>query len=328
MNSTINSNTTAQPHPAITVKGLDKSFGFFRRKQVLNNLDFSVPQHSIVGFLGPNGAGKTTTLRILLGLIPLKKGDVSILGNSLPAGHAVALEQIGAVVENPNFIETMTARENLYWFGSLYKPVTKERILEAIGLVGLKDAADQRFGTFSSGMKQRLGVAFGILHKPRLLILDEPTSGMDPAGRVQMRTILQRIHAEENTSIFLSSHLLDEVQRLCDYVVIIDNGVTIREGYVKDLLSECQEHWELRLKDEQQREQAQQTLSKLAEKGVQFEKSPRGFMLTLGEGDSSLVNKELINAGVDVVALIPHEASLEDTFIKLTSREDEEGEAQ
>lgn len=281
--------------------------------------------HSIVGFLGPNGAGKTTTLRILLGLIPLKKGQVSILGNDIPAGHAKALEQIGAVVENPNFIETMTARENLYWFGSLYKHVTRERILEAISLVGLKDAADQRFGTFSSGMKQRLGVAFGILHKPRLLILDEPTSGMDPAGRVQMRNILQRIHDEENTSIFLSSHLLDEVQRLCDYVVIIDKGVNIREGYVKDILSECQERWEIRLRDEQQHEQAQKILAGLAEKGVLFEKSPRGFILSLGEGDSSFVNKELVKAGVEIVALIPLEASLEDTFIKLTSHE-EEGE--
>lgn len=294
---------------------------------MLNNLDFSVPQHSIVGFLGPNGAGKTTTLRVLLGLIPLKKGQISILGNSLPAGHVKAIEQIGAVVENPNFIETMTARENLYWFGSLSKPVSKERILEAIGLVGLKDAADQRFGTFSSGMKQRLGVAFGILHKPRLLILDEPTSGMDPAGRVQMRNILQRIHDEENTSIFLSSHLLDEVQRLCDYVVIIDKGINIRQGYVKDLLSECQERWEIRLKDEQQLEKAQKILSDLADKGVLFEKSPRGFVLSLGEGDSAFVNQELVKAGVEVAALIPLEASLEDTFIKLTSHE-EEGETQ
>lgn len=301
---------------AITVSDLRKSFG---RKQVLKGINFSVPMNSIVGFLGPNGAGKTTTLRILLGLIPQIDGKIELLGHKMPENRVKALEEIGAVVENPAFIETMTAYENLYWFGSLYKPLDSMRILEVIEMVGLKEAAYQRFGTFSTGMKQRLGVAFGILHKPRLLILDEPTSGMDPAGRVHMREILQHIHSEENTSIFLSSHLLDEVQRLCNYVVIIDNGKTVSEGFVSNLLSEHHEKWELRIPAEE-RDKAQQIIEQMPEQSLAVSRSPRGLLLTINPGESARVNQALIHGGVRVEALIPQEASLEDTFIKLTGK--------
>ncbi len=304
-------------NPAIKVANLNKNFG---RKAVLQNLNFNVPMNSISGFLGPNGAGKTTTLRILMGLIPLRSGEISLLGENLPGGRTQAIEQIGAVVENPTFIETMTAFDNLHWFGSLYKPVSRERILEAIGLVGLKDAADQRFGTFSSGMKQRLGVAFGILHKPRMLILDEPTSGMDPAGRVQMREILQRIHSEEKTTIFLSSHLLDEVQRLCDYVVIIDRGKTVKEGYVGEILSGHQENWEVRMPDECF-SAAAEIFKTFATEGLQWSEGPRGFTLTMGANMSEKINQALVKGNVRVSALIPKEASLEETFIKLTSED-------
>ena len=256
---------------AIKVQNLTKSFG---KKAVLKGLNFKTPLNSITGFLGPNGAGKTTTLRMLLGLLPMQEGMVQLLGEDIPSGRVKALEQIGAVVENPNFIESMTAVENLYWFGSLYKPVTNERILETIEMVGLKDAANNRFGTFSSGMKQRLGVAFGILHKPRLLMLDEPTSGMDPMGRVHMREILQRIHAEEGTTIFLSSHLLDEVQRLCNYVVIIDNGITRKEGYVNELLSTRQESYEIRFPDEQT-DKVKEVISGLKDEVIKFQMRPK-----------------------------------------------------
>lgn len=308
-------------NPAIKVANLNKSFG---RKAVLNELSFNVPMNSISGFLGPNGAGKTTTLRILMGLIPLLKGEIAMLGETLPGGRTKAIEQIGAVVENPTFIETLTAFDNLHWFGSLYKPVSRERILEAIGLVGLKDAAYQRFGTFSSGMKQRLGVAFGILHKPRLLILDEPTSGMDPAGRVQMREILQRIHSEEKTTIFLSSHLLDEVQRLCDYVVIIDRGKTVKEGFVGEILAGHQETWEVRMPDECFAA-AIEILKTFTNEGLQWSEGPRGLILTMPPNMSEKVNLALVNGKIRVTALIPKEASLEETFIKLTSEENNGG---
>lgn len=306
---------------AIKVNQLSKSFG---SKAVLKELDFDVPMDSIAGFLGPNGAGKTTTLRILMGLIPSYRGQIEMLGHSLPGSRVQALEHIGAVVENPAFIETMSAYNNLYWFGSLYKPVSDSRIFEVIDMVGLKDAAQQNFGTFSTGMKQRLGVAFGILHKPKLLILDEPTSGMDPAGRVHMRDILMRIHAEERTSIFLSSHLLDEIQRLCNYVVIIDNGKTVSQGFVADLLSSHQEKWEIRLPDAEH-EKCRQVLASIADAQIVVAKTPRGLLLSMNAGQSSLVNQELVKAGIAISALIPQEASLEETFIKLTAKGSEGG---
>lgn len=306
---------------AISVKQLKKKFG---RKEVLKSLDFTVPIDSIAGFLGPNGAGKTTTLRILMGLIPSYSGSIAMLGNDLPHGRVQALERVGAVVENPTFIETMTARQNLFWFGSLYKPVTPERIDEVIDMVGLKEAADQTFGTFSTGMKQRLGVAFGILNRPRLLILDEPTSGMDPAGRVHMREILKRIHAEEKTTIFLSSHLLDEIQRLCNYVVIIDRGATVREGFVKELLSAQREIWELRI-PEKDIASCRNILAAMTEHNIAVADAPRGLQITVDSGRSSIINRELVAKGIEVSALIPLEASLEETFIRLTGGSSEGG---
>ncbi|HNX74220.1 MAG TPA: ABC transporter ATP-binding protein [Candidatus Rifleibacterium sp.] len=307
--------------PAIKVDNLVKFFG---RKQILKGLGFNVPLNTIAGFLGPNGAGKTTTLRVLLGLIPNAQGQVSLLGHQIPACRTAALEEIGAVVENPAFIESLNAYENLYWFGSLYKPLTRERILEVIEMVGLKDATWQRFGTFSTGMKQRLGVAFGILHRPRLLILDEPTSGMDPAGRVHMREILTRIHQQDSTSIFLSSHLLDEIQRLCNYVVIINDGKTVKEGYVSELLSDHHEKWEIRVSDEDA-VKAREVITALPGSPASIAQGPRGLILTMAVGQSAFVNAELVKAGVRVNAIIPLEASLEETFIKLTGNGDSSG---
>lgn len=302
---------------AIKVTNLHKSFG---KKIVLDGLGFTAPQNAITGFLGPNGAGKTTTMRILLGLIPFSKGEISILGYPIPKQRVKALEYTGAVVENPTFMENMTAEENLYWFGSLYKPVTKERISEVIDLVGLKDASNRKFGVFSSGMKQRLGVAFGLLHKPKLLILDEPTSGMDPAGRVHMREILMKIHEKENTSIFLSSHLMDEVQRLCDYVVIIDGGRTIREGYVSELLNKTVERYEVRI-DDDKFSQARSVLSEMPDLVSDLSTAPRGLLFNIPAGKSGIVNKKLVESGISVHALIPQEASLEETFMKLTEKQ-------
>ena len=306
---------------AICVSDLYKSFG---RKKVLEGLSFTAPLNSIVGFLGPNGAGKTTTMRILLGLIPSFKGSVSLMGEQMPKCRDKALENIGAVVENPNFIETMTAAQNLKWFGSLYKAISQERIQEVIEMTGLRDAADRRFGTFSSGMKQRLGVAFGILHKPKLLILDEPTSGLDPAGRVQMREILMQIHDVEKTSIFLSSHLLDEVERMCDYVVIIDNGRTVAEGYVANLLNNRMEHFEVRVNDESFAK-AREVLEKMGGDGVSgVALAARGLQFYVPAGQSGVVGRRLFENNVELRAMIPLEASLEEIFIKLTAAGEQE----
>ena len=301
---------------AIKVANLNKFFG---KNKILDDLSFTVPINAIAGFLGPNGAGKTTTLRMILGLLPAPQNKIELLEMAIPKYRASALERIGAVVENPSFIETMTAFENLYWFGSLYKPLNKRRISEVIELVGLKESENQKFGTFSTGMKQRLGVAFGLLHRPELLILDEPTSGMDPVGRFQMREILLRIHENEKTSIFLSSHLLDEVQKLCNYVVIINKGHTITEGYVSDILSSQEERYEIRVSDDDiDRTESILKSNKDIVKTITL--APRGLIVDLESNSSSKINEILVKNGIMVQALIPLESSLEDTFMKLTNK--------
>lgn len=301
---------------AIKATALSKSFG---KKKILDNLNFNVPLNAIAGFLGPNGAGKTTTLRMMMGLLPAPKNSIELLGYKLPSYRTQALEKIGAVVENPSFIDTMTAFENLHWFGSLYSSVKDTRVYEVIEMVGLKEATNQKFGTFSSGMKQRLGVAFGLLHKPELLILDEPTSGMDPVGRFQMREILLNIHETEKTSIFLSSHLLDEVQKLCNYVVIINKGQMVTEGYVSDILSSNEERYEIRVNDEsiEKAKTILESAQNIVKKVTLF---PRGFIVDLENNSSSKINELLVKAGIMVQSLIPLESSLEETFIKLTNK--------
>ena len=301
---------------AIKVTALHKKFG---DKTILDYLNFNVPKNSIAGFLGPNGAGKTTTLRMMLGLLPTPKNKIELLGHKIPEDRASALERIGAVVENPSFIDTLTAYENLKWFGSLYKTVDKNRIYEVIDMVGLKEATNQNFGTFSTGMKQRLGVAFSLLHDPELLILDEPTSGMDPAGRVQMREILLNIHEKEKTSIFLSSHLLDEVQKLCNYVVIINKGRRLTEGYVSDILSSKEERYEIRVFDEYI-DRTKNILEAAQNIVKSITLAPRGFIVDLENDTSHQVNEILVKAGIKVQALIPLEQSLEETFMKLTNK--------
>lgn len=299
---------------AIKVTALNKKFG---GKKILENLTFSVPNNVIAGFLGPNGAGKTTTLRMMLGLLPAPKGKIELLGHSIPDDRTAALEKIGAVVENPSFIETMTAFENLHWFGSLYTPVKAERIHEVIELVGLKEATNQKFGTFSTGMKQRLGVAFALIHKPELLILDEPTSGMDPAGRIQMRDILLNIHEKEKTSVFLSSHLLDEVQKLCSYVVIINKGKSIKSGYVADILISSRERFEIRTPDEQV-ERTKSILENMQDLVKSVSLAARGVIIEIENGSISEINEKLVREEISVQAIIPLEDSLEDAFMRLT----------
>jgi ABC-2 type transport system ATP-binding protein len=303
---------------ALSVQNLKKNFG---RKEVLRGISFSLPEGSIGGFLGANGAGKTTTIRALLGLISADSGQMALHGRLMPRERQAAMEMTGTLVESPRFIKTFSGFDNLSWFGGLTAPITDARIHEVLLLTGLSEAARTPFGVYSTGMKQRLGVALAILHRPKLLILDEPTNGMDPQGRAQIREILQTIHRQEGTTIFLSSHLLDEIQRLCDYVVIINKGCTVSEGRVDHLLTRERERWELRF----QNADPVEVKRWLADSGLAqgITSSPLGFTVDLAPGTSGELNRRLLQAGFAVSALIPVEASLEETFLALTETRNE-----
>jgi ABC-2 type transport system ATP-binding protein len=218
---------------ALATRGLVKKYG---QRTALAGLDLSVPMGVVYGFLGPNGAGKTTTMRILTGLVHADAGHVELLGRPFGRGGRRRLFEVGALIEAPSFYPFLSARQNLRAIGSTGAPTSRARIEELLALVGLLERADDRVSGYSLGMKQRLGIAASLLSDPRLLLLDEPANGLDPAGIVAMRDTLRRLAADGKT-VFVSSHILGEVQQLADVVGIIANGRLVREGPIDTLLS-------------------------------------------------------------------------------------------
>ena len=218
---------------ALATRGLKKSYG---ARKALDGLNLSVPAGVVYGFLGPNGAGKTTTMRVLTGLIHADGGNVEILGKPFKRGDRHRLFDVGALVESPTFYPYLSARANLREIAASGGPVTSSRIGELLELVGLSDRAGDKVQGYSMGMKQRLGIAAALLSDPKLLLLDEPANGLDPAGIVAMRDTLKALAAQGKT-VFVSSHLLAEIQVMADVVGIIASGKLVREGPLKELLS-------------------------------------------------------------------------------------------
>lgn len=206
----------------VKLENVHKKIG---RNEIIRGLSFEVKEGEVYGFLGPNGSGKTTTIRMMTGLIAMTEGDIIICGHSIRTNREKALERIGAIVENPELYEYMTGMQNLKHFANMAaKPISKERIAGIIKLVDLKEAINKKVRTYSLGMKQRLGIAQALLHNPKVLILDEPTNGLDPAGIRQIRDYLRHLAKEEGIAVIVSSHLLSEIELMCDRVVIIKDG--------------------------------------------------------------------------------------------------------
>ncbi|MFD1361979.1 ABC transporter ATP-binding protein [Lentibacillus salinarum] len=193
-------------------------------KEVIKGLSFEIHKGEVFGFIGPNGAGKTTTIRMMVGLMGLSGGDVRILGNSIKSNFKKAIREVGAIVENPEMYPFMTGKQNLIHYARMMHGVTKERIDEVIKLVGLEKPINEKARKYSLGMRQRLGIAQALLHKPSVLILDEPTNGLDPAGIREIRQYIRRLAEEENVAVIISSHLLSEIEQMCDRIGLIKNG--------------------------------------------------------------------------------------------------------
>ena len=220
---------------AIQTEGLTKRLG---DAAVVDKLDLAVPRGSVYGFLGPNGSGKTTTIRMLLGLIWPTTGSYRVLGEAMPAANAKVLPQVGALIEGPAFYPWLTGRQNLRRMDAAapdgQRKTRRERIDTALTRVGLAAAANKRFRAYSLGMKQRLGLAAALLRPRSLLILDEPTNGMDPQGTREIRNLVREL-AGEGSTVFLSSHLLSEVEQVCSHVGIISVGKMVAQGSVEEL---------------------------------------------------------------------------------------------
>jgi ABC-2 type transport system ATP-binding protein len=215
----------------VETSGLTKRFG---ERVAVDNVDLRVPGGSAFGYLGPNGAGKTTLIRMLLGLTRASAGTMRLLGQPVPAERAAALGRVGAIVEEPRFHRFLTGRENLSVIAAAREREAHGRIEGALARVGLAGRADERVSTYSLGMRQRLGVARALLADPELLILDEPTNGLDPAGIHEFRGMIRGL-VEEGRTVLLSSHLLDEVEKICDAVAIVDHGRVVMQGSLAEL---------------------------------------------------------------------------------------------
>ena len=218
----------------LEIKNLHKLFGSFK---AVNNISLHVNKGDIYGFLGPNGAGKSTTLRMVLGLIKPSKGNIFINNENISGNNRKFLNDIGALIEKPDFYKNLSALDNLKILYKMSRLKNDQRIFEVLNEVDLWDKRNQKVGGFSQGMKQRLGIAQTLLHEPSLIILDEPSNGLDPQGQADMRELILRINKEMQITVIISSHILSEIEKIANRMVVINNGEKILEGNVKELMS-------------------------------------------------------------------------------------------
>jgi ABC-2 type transport system ATP-binding protein len=280
---------------------------------VLHDVALSVPEGSLYGFLGPNGAGKTTTLRLLLGLIRKQTGAISIFGRSLDTHRVEILAGVGSLIESPSVYEHLTAAENLTLLQRVRR-VPHTRVAWALEQVGLASARGKRVGQFSLGMKQRLGIAAAILHRPRLLILDEPTNGLDPNGIIEMRELLVALNREEGTTIVVSSHLLAEIERFVTHVGIVHRGRLLFQDTLPALRRQRTPEMPIRLQTADDR----LALNLLAAADIAARPGDDGILMPpMPAARIAAINRHLVEQGVDVHAIGSTGGDLESIFMNL-----------
>jgi len=293
----------------LSIKNLSKSFG---KRKAVDNLSFDIREGEIFGFLGPNGAGKSTAIRSMLSLIKPDEGDIEIFNKSVRKYHNSALQKVGALVERPDFYEYLSAYKNLSLL-SIMDDVSKTRIDEVFEIVGLTDRGDDKVKAYSQGMKQRLGIAQALLSNPKLLILDEPTNGLDPRGMKEVRDLIRKL-SQEGITILLSSHILHEVEQVCTTMVIINLGKLIKIGRVHDLLNES-DTFITEIKAEPL-EKARKVLESI-DYITNVAESDGMLKVRIANKDLKKLTRDLVKADIDVSAIIPR-TSLEDYFLSLT----------
>lgn len=295
----------------LSVKGLRKVIG---KRVIIKDINFELKKGEVFGFLGPNGAGKTTTIRMLVGLIRPSSGTIEICGYNVGAQFTKAMSHLGCIVENPELYSYLTGWENLEHFARMIPGVTPTDIEQAVKLVRLEERIHDPVKSYSLGMRQRLGIAQALLGKPKVLILDEPTNGLDPMGIREMRSFIRYLAETQGLTVLVSSHLLSEIQLMCDRVAIISRGEIIKIDSVDNLLT-LQERliWKV-----SQPEKAKQILSELT---TVSESSDGGLITPFIEGQTAIWNKRLVELGVEVNEMNRKLPALEDLFLELTGGE-------
>ena len=300
--------------PPVRARGLVKRY---REVLAVDHVDLNVGSGDVYGFLGPNGAGKTTTLRMALGLIAPSAGTVELFGRDPMREGARALHGVAGFVEAPRFYPYLTALKNLQMLAALDGGDARRRIDAVLDTVELSDRAAHRVGGYSHGMRQRLGIAAALLREPLLLILDEPATGLDPAGMRDMRLLIRRL-AQEGITVLLSSHQLAEVQELCDRVAIVDAGRVVYEGALADLRRQGGGGYRLRCSDEMRAEQIAR-----GSEGIEgVRRTPEGIAFQADERHLGELTVALGRAGIGILALAPELATLEDLFFRLTEAQE------
>lgn len=294
----------------LQTKDLTKTYG---KQKVVDAVNITAYEGEVFGFLGPNGAGKTTTLGMALGLVHPTAGEVTVLGERVMPNHTQALKDVGALLGAPAFVPYLSAWDNIELVSRLTPNVDKERIDEVLEIVGLKDAARKKVSKFSTGMKQRVGLAMALVHRPRFVILDEPTNGLDPAGMREIRQLIRSL-AENGTSVLLSSHLLNEVQQVCDRIAVLNKGQVVAQGRVEDLLNEKQPSLRLTVSNPKDAAQLLRSLS-----GVE-RVDEQGDQLVVIGAESQAVMKHLVQHNIIPTEITAQKNDLESLFMDVTAQ--------
>jgi len=301
--------------PVISVSGLSKHYPNLK---AVDDLSFSVPEGVVYGFLGQNGAGKSTTIRMLLTLVQPSAGAIELFGKELRTHRREVLAQIGAVIERPDLYKYLSAYDNVRIMAELSGMLpSKAAIMRQLEVVGLAGREHDKAKTFSQGMKQRLGLACALIHNPRLLILDEPTNGLDPQGIADVRELIRRLSREEGKTILVSSHLLSEVEQVADHLLIIDRGRKVAEGRVAELLNPSDMLVELSTTNDPA---TRRLLSETSWLRV-LQPDPERLLLRMARNEVPVLTRDLVERGVAILAVQPRH-SLEDYFLSITRKED------
>jgi ABC-type multidrug transport system ATPase subunit len=298
----------------LSTHGLTKDF---KRLRAVDSLDLSVCRGDVFGFLGPNGCGKTTTIRLIFGLTYPTSGYVQVLDHKVPDDRLRALRHLGGFVDDPTFYGNMTARRNLRLLGEMNGEVSEERISEVLEIVGLAERGRSKVGSYSHGMRQRLGIALALIHQPDVIVLDEPTSGLDPQGMKDVRELIRDL-GNKGTTVFLSSHLLHEVELVCNRAVIMSKGRVVVQGPVSELHPAS--HAVKVLTGDQNR--AWEIIRRMAAPGA-VRQDEDYIVVESGDGFVPEMVRRLVAGNVDILAVVPAiEQGLEDMFLELTGEAD------
>ncbi len=284
-----------------------------KKKTIVDNVSLTVNSGEIVGFLGPNGAGKTTTIKMIMGLFSITSGNISVCGHDVVTDFENAMRNVGSIVENPDLYKNLTGRQNLKYLSGFYGKDAVKNIDSVIELVKMKDRIDSKIKTYSLGMRQRVGLAQALLHMPPLLVLDEPTNGLDPIGIKELRDLLKNLAQNAGTGVFISSHLLSEMELMCDRIYIIDNGAIIGAKQMNE--EDTTEVYQYTFVTDNNK----QVHEKFKALGANCDMLPDGVNIVMKNDEIPNIIAQLVADGINIYAVNREQRSLEQDFISITT---------